>query len=59
MEARAGDHLIAPFQCDLCHFRNVYHRNPMSGDFVDDEVMEFMRQAITDSVWSHEHTMAK
>jgi hypothetical protein len=23
MTARAGDHLMTPFQCELCHFRNI------------------------------------
>jgi hypothetical protein len=26
--ARAGDHLLVPFQCDLCSFRNLTLRNP-------------------------------
>ncbi len=28
VEARNGDHLMVPFQCELCHFRNVYGREP-------------------------------
>jgi hypothetical protein len=24
-EARDGDHLMTPFQCDLCHFENCKH----------------------------------
>jgi len=23
IEARAGDHLMIEFQCDVCHFRNI------------------------------------
>ena len=26
--ARDGDHLLVPFQCDLCHFRNLTDRDP-------------------------------
>ena len=26
--ARLGDNYLCPFQCDLCHFRNVFRRNP-------------------------------
>jgi hypothetical protein len=26
--ARTGDHLMVPFQCDLCHFRNVMDQDP-------------------------------
>jgi hypothetical protein len=29
LEARAGDHLMTPFQCGTCHFRNVMGRNPV------------------------------
>ena len=26
VRGRAGDHLMVPFQCGLCHFRNIYLR---------------------------------
>jgi hypothetical protein len=25
-EARNGDNIMTPFQCDLCHFRNIQQR---------------------------------
>jgi hypothetical protein len=53
-EARAGDHLMTPFQCNVCHFRNVYLRDPQGGDLVDAEVIEYMRRVILDSLWSRE-----
>jgi len=28
IEARAGDHLMIEFQCDVCHFWNIQLRNP-------------------------------
>ena len=28
--ARNGDNLVTPFQCDLCHFRNLMERDPVS-----------------------------
>jgi hypothetical protein len=31
MQARNGDNLITPFQCDLCHFRNLLGRDPVEG----------------------------
>jgi hypothetical protein len=40
---RAGDHLITPFQCELCHFRNIYTRNPSSRLSTDQEALEFFR----------------
>jgi hypothetical protein len=27
-EARAGDHLMTQFQCELCHFWNIRARDP-------------------------------
>jgi hypothetical protein len=59
-ESRAGDHLMMPFQCDVCHFRNIYARDPAPMDLVDCEVMEFLiRQATIDSLWSREPLMVK
>jgi hypothetical protein len=31
-EARSGDHLLIPFQCDLCSFWNLCLRNPQEHD---------------------------
>jgi hypothetical protein len=56
-EARAGDHMMTPFQCDVCHFRNIYHRDPDARILVEAETLEFIRHAILDSFWSREPTM--
>jgi hypothetical protein len=58
-EARVGDHLMTPFQCEVCHFRNIYKRDPMDASLEDCDVLEFMRQAITDSLWSREPTTVR
>lgn len=29
LRARDGDHLMVPFECDLCHFRNCCLRDPI------------------------------
>ena len=29
MVARPGDHLMTPFQCETCHFRNITGRDPI------------------------------
>ena len=34
--ARAGDHLMVQFQCDLCHFRNIQRLLLSQGLFVID-----------------------
>jgi hypothetical protein len=33
--ARAGDHLMVQFQCDVCHFRNIQRRSPEPGSIWD------------------------
>jgi hypothetical protein len=53
-EAQQGNHLMTPFQCNTCHFRNIYGRDPNGGDLGDLEVMEYLQQAILDSLWSRE-----
>jgi hypothetical protein len=50
-EARAGDHLMTPFQCKLCHFRNIMARNPVMSHAKDRAIWEFSRQANLDAFW--------
>ena len=33
--ARPGDHLMTSFQCQLCHFRNCFQRDPRPGNKQD------------------------
>lgn len=57
LEARAGDHLMHCFQCDLCHFRNMRDREPMeSGRAEDTRVMKCIRRCNLDALWSREPT---
>jgi hypothetical protein len=53
-EARAGDHLMVPFQCERCHFRNVMGRDPSTATGTDLELMDTMRRANLDAFWSRE-----
>jgi hypothetical protein len=46
----AGDHLMVPFQCETCHFRNIYHRNP-EGMSSDEKALDFIWDAKIDSFW--------
>jgi hypothetical protein len=39
--ARAGDHLMTPFQCELCHFHNIYNTEPRPYDLEDIEITEY------------------
>jgi hypothetical protein len=50
-KARAGDH--------MCHFRNIYGRDPKARNLVEVETMEFIRQVILDSFWSREPTTVR
>lgn len=53
-KARNGDFLITPFQCDLCHFRNIQHRDPEIGKEKDRVLLQEIRVANLDSLWSRE-----
>ena len=56
--ARAGDHLMCPFQCDLCHFRNIHKRDPVRGIGKDARLLMAIRRANLDSFWARsEHTV--
>jgi hypothetical protein len=50
-EARAGNHLMTPFQCELCHFWNIMARNPMMSHAKDWAILEFSRQANLGAFW--------
>jgi hypothetical protein len=46
---------MVPFQCDLCHFRNIQHRNPDPLKFAKDALaLACIRRANLDSLWSRE-----
>jgi hypothetical protein len=51
--ARDGDHLMCPFQCDLCQFINVKKRLP-SGLPGDDVLQLCIRRANLDACWARE-----
>ena len=50
--ARNGDHLLTPFQCDLCQFRNVFKREPMANVVTDEKAIIAIRRAILDTFWA-------
>ena len=60
MEARAGDHLVTQFQCEVCHFRNIMGRDPMVDiSDGDGELMSDFRRALLDAFWSREPTTVR
>ena len=54
IKGRAGDHLMVPFQCGICHFRNIYLRDPLGFNATDQEMLGYIRRATLDSFWSRE-----
>ena len=54
MGARNRDHLMVPFQCELCHFRNIYGREPELQNFKDKEFFTFARRASLNTFQSRE-----
>ena len=50
-QARPGDHLLTPFQCDLCHFRNLQERNPVEKRHQDQKLLLCIRRATLDAFW--------
>jgi hypothetical protein len=50
---RDGDHLMGvPFECDLCHFRNVSLRDPNWGNSKDEFQLVCIRRVILDVLWA-------
>jgi hypothetical protein len=56
LEARRGDHMMCPFHCPLCHFRNIMKRDPWVEDELDTEIMEFIVRACLDAFWGRDST---
>lgn len=50
--ARLGDNLMCPFQCEICHFRNIQLRDPRIDSIQDKYLLVVMRRAILDSFWA-------
>ncbi len=54
MMGRDGDNLITPFQCDLCHFRNLFNRDPVNHLAQDIRMQKLIQQANLDALWARE-----
>jgi hypothetical protein len=52
--ARNGDSLLTPFQCDVCHFRNIKHCDPRIGDKKDVRLLKDIRVANLNDFWVRE-----
>jgi hypothetical protein len=58
-QARDGDHLMCPFQCDDCHFRNIQGRSTIEDDPRDKLFMMCIRRANLDALWARESGTVK
>jgi hypothetical protein len=52
LKARDGDHILVPFECDLCIFRKLRKHPPDVGSATDRLLMACIRRANLDSFWS-------
>ena len=51
LAARDGDHLVTPFQCELCHFHNIMERDPQDNLASDVRLLKLFRRASLDAFW--------
>ena len=56
LQARPGDHLMVPFQCETCHFRNLTTNDPVVGHPGHQDCLLHIRRCNLDSFWSREST---
>ena len=52
LEARPGDHLFCPFECEYCSFCRLKGRAPDMTLPADEVLLAFMRRANLDAFWS-------
>ena len=52
LAARPGDHFMTPFQCPLCHFRNIYKRSPQVESKIYKWTLTTIMRASLDAFWS-------
>ena len=57
--ARAGDHLLTTFQCTLCHFRNIYKRDPVYESREDEWAQLCITRANLDAFWARRSSTVK
>ena len=51
-QARAGDHMVTPFECDLCVFRKLRQEEPDSQNLKDQYLLTCIRRMNLDAFWS-------
>ena len=51
-EARDGDHLLVPFECDICIFRKLRRSDPKPNSSQDELLLQCIRRMNLDTFWS-------
>ncbi len=54
LEARNGDSLAIPFQCDVCWFINIEKRTPLDDGYSDQRLLSYIRRVNLDIMWCRE-----
>ena len=57
--ARNGDNFMCPFQCNLCHFRNIKLEDPRAGSRQDRNLLIAIRGANVDAFWGRSSSTVK
>ena len=57
--ARPGDWILSPFQCEHFWIVNLHGRQPVRGQFLDEQELIFLRRANLGMFWSHESGTVK
>jgi hypothetical protein len=52
IRARNGDHLMIPFECNLCIFWKLRKKDPLPKDPLDDLLLACVRRMNLDTFWS-------
>ena len=52
LSARPGDHLLLPFECDLCIFVKLMNRHPLVNNSKDKRLVACIRRINLDAFWS-------
>ena len=52
LQARGGDHLFVPFECDHCTFFKLTGRIASTNSFKDKSLLKFIRRANLDAFWA-------
>lgn len=59
LNARDGDHLLTPFECNVCVFRKLRRQSPDYTSLVDLRLLDCIRRVTLDAFWSRASSTVK